>query len=66
MKIIFYPSILFSIPHQTVNYTLPVGMGMLKSKQPHSTQSYFNQHSRNNSQDDLFSDCLDLDENCYV
>ena len=31
MKIIFYPSILFSIPHQIVNYTLLVGMGMLKS-----------------------------------
>ena len=36
--------------------------GNVKVWQPHSTQSYFNQHSRNNSQDDLFSDCLDLDE----
>ena len=36
--------------------------GNVKVWQPHSTQPYSNQHSRNNSQDDLFSDCLDLDE----
>ena len=36
--------------------------GNVKVWQPHSIQPYSNQHSGNNSQDDLFSDCLDLDE----
>ncbi|CAX45556.1 conserved hypothetical protein [Candida dubliniensis CD36] len=36
--------------------------GNVKIWQPYNSQSYSNHHSTNSSQDDLFSDCLDLDE----
>ena len=61
MKIIFYPSFYSVFSSNRQLYTAGRD-GNVKVWQPHSIQPYSNQHSGNNSQDDLFSDCLDLDE----